>query len=306
MAINKLTRAALKALSYPEIDVKKTYKINRRIQRLIHPPIAFSCKIGNLSFLAKDGYKIPARIFSPKDRESDEVLLFFHGGGWTVGDVESYTGTCASLCESTRRRVISVNYRLAPEFPFPYAVNDSYSALKRIYEKFRNVTVIGDSAGGNIAAVLSLMARDKKEAFINKQILIYPSTANNHSMSSPYPSIKKYGAGYLLTSKQICAYMDLYVQEKRYLNNPYFAPLLAEDLSNLPPTMLITAECDPLRDEGEDYAKRLWLAGNTVRAYRIKDALHGFFSLPATFEQVRKCHELIYRFLNDESIKRND
>ncbi|WP_337399169.1 alpha/beta hydrolase [Congzhengia sp.] len=299
MAINKLTKAALAALSYPELDVRKTYKINRKIQRLIHPPIALTCTIEKTSFQAEDGFYVPARIFTPKNLARKAVLLFFHGGGWVVGDVDSYTATCASLAESTKSRVIALDYRLAPEFAFPYAVNDSYSALCQVEKAFGKPIVIGDSAGGNIAAVVCQMARDRGGPPVRAQILIYPATFHDHTETSPFASVKKFGEGFLLTAKRICEYMDLYVQDKRNLSNPYFAPLLAEDLSNLPPALLITAECDPLRDEGEEYARRLWLAKTPVQTFRIEDALHGFFSLPATFEQVKKCHRLIDLFLNE-------
>jgi acetyl esterase len=149
-----------------------------------------------------------------------------------------------------------------------------------------------------LAAAVSLMARDRGEFLPSKQILIYPATYNDHTEDSPFPSIRENGKDYLLTSKQIQDYLELYTPNVEDRNSPYLAPLLAEDLTNQPATLIITAQYDPLRDEGEAYGLRLKEAGNKVKMYRMKDAVHGFFSLPWKSEYVIRAYEIINCFLS--------
>lgn len=309
MAINKAMRIALKALSYTDLDVKKTYKLQRQVTTAVHPYLKPLYEIWDHKIPGMD-HEIPVRIFLPPDQPDKEnrVLIFFHGGGWVIGNIDSYSSVCANMAKQTGHIVVSVDYRLAPEHRFPAAPNDCYTVTREIYldaslfnVKPENIALIGDSAGGNLAAVVSLMARDRGEFMVSKQILIYPSTAGDHSEASPYRSIRDYGTGYLLTSKRICDFIDLYKSREEDLKNPYLAPLLAEDLSRQPKTLIITAEYDPLRDEGEAYGRKLHEFGNRVEAFRMKDALHGFISLPKRFIHVKRAYELINRFLYDEN-----
>ena len=142
----------------------------------------------------------------------------------------------------------------------------------------------------------SLMARDRGEFLPRRQILIYPATYNDHTEHSFFDSVRENGTDYLLTSKRVCDYMDLYKSSDEDLHNPYFAPLLAKSLADQPDTLVITAEYDPLRDEGEEYARKLRKFGNQVQLHRVADGLHGFFSLPPSFPQVKECYEIINRF----------
>jgi len=303
MAINNVVRAALKALSYREIDVKKNYMIQRNFVNIAHrhylKPFfkSWDCEID------AENHRIPVRIFSPENEGNYPVLLFFHGGGWVTGNIDSYSKVCTNMARLTNHKVISIDYRLAPENPFPAGLEDCYLAAKAFITNNeindKDVTIIGDSAGGNLAAALSLLARERKEFNIKKQILIYPSTYNDHSASSPFQSVHSNGTDYLLTSKRICDYMELYKSKEEDFLSPYFAPLLADDLSNQPDTLIITAEFCPLRDEGEEYGKKLREAGNKVEVYRIKDALHGFFALPPSFPQVKLCYDIINSFLGE-------
>jgi len=309
MAINKAMKMALKALSYPDIDIKKNYRLHRQVNTAVHPFMKTRYKIWDHK-IAGEGHDIPVRLFFPKKSVKDKpnrVLVFFHGGGWVVGNIDSYGNVCANMADMTGSIVVSVDYRLAPEHRFPSGLKDCYAATREVYKYSdyfdtdkENIVVIGDSAGGNLAAAVSLMARDRREFNISKQILIYPSTHNDHSEETGFPSIKKYGRDYLLTSRRIRDYMDLYIGSEEDLNNPYLAPLLAEDLSNQPETLIITAEYDPLRDEGEAYGKKLRVYGNKVYIYRMKNALHGFIFLPRHFVHVKRCYEIIDKFLNDE------
>lgn len=313
MAINKVVRAALKVISYKEIDVKKNYNLKRNLVNLSNKHYLKPLfKSWDQEIFSKD-HKIPVRIYAP-DNVAEEIpvedypyLLFFHGGGWVTGNIDSYNKVCTNMSRMTKRMVVSVDYRLAPEHKFPSALNDCYEVakvLRRVLDssnaKDKSIVTIGDSAGANLSAALALMARDRNEFMIDKQILIYPSTYNDHSYNSPFESIRENGKEYLLTSKRICDYMDLYIKSKDDLKNPYLAPLLHSDLSNQPKTLIITAEYDPLRDEGEEYGKKLKESGNYVETYRIKDALHGFFTLPKAFPQVKLCYDIINSFLNSE------
>ncbi|NLC43617.1 MAG: alpha/beta hydrolase, partial [Clostridiales bacterium] len=210
----------------------------------------------------------------------------------------------ANMANQTGHTVVSVDYRLAPENPFPAGPEDCYQVVKEVFEeletfhcKSEDVTLIGDSAGGNLAAVVSLMARDRGICIPGKQILIYPATYHDHSGSSPFESVRENGTDYILTSQQIQDYLDLYVPNEEDRLCPYFAPLLAKDLHNQPDTLIITAQFDPLRDEGEAYGERLKEFDNYVETYRMKDALHGFFTLPWPSEDVKKSYEYINNFL---------
>lgn len=308
MAINKFMLAVLKALSYPELDLKHNYKLDRAFNALTHPPLVNPYKMWDYQ-LTVDGRPLPVRIFTPETAARDDILLFFHGGGWVTGTIDSYSATCANLAEHTGRRVLAVDYRLAPEHPFPAAVEDCYGAAQALFTgqalpglEPGGITLIGDSAGGNLAAAVSLMARDRGEFKVDRQVLIYPATYNDHTDRSPFPSVRENGRDYLLTSKRITEYMELYLQDSGGENSPYFAPLLAGDLSNQPDTLVITAEFDPLRDEGEAYARGLRDAGARVVIRRIPDALHGFFSLPIKFDKVRACYELVRTFLEGEAL----
>jgi acetyl esterase/lipase len=229
---------ALKALTNSTLDVKKYYKQHRKVLIAAHPYIKPLYNLLDRKIMNGDR-EIPVRIFRPKQKKDLKVLIFFHGGGWVTGNIDSYSTICANMANQTGRMVISVDYRLAPEYPFPAGAEDCYYVVKKVFSKsspFRTkpeeFILIGDSAGGNLAAVVSLMARDRGEFLASKQILLYPSTYNDHSESSPFPSIRENGTGYILTSKRICDYMELYISNKEDRNNPYVAPLLAEDLSH--------------------------------------------------------------------------
>jgi len=308
VAISKAMRAALAILSYRDIDIKKNYPLAREFERIkswrLKKPELYSIWEHKVCCGRHD---VPVRIFTPKENVSDSVLLFFHGGGWVTGNIDSYDGVCSDMSKLTGHRVVSVDYRLAPECRFPGGLEDCYAVAKEIFSNFEilgvkpeNIILIGDSAGGNLAAAVSLLARDRKEFYPSKQILIYPATAADHSRTSPFESVRENGTGYLLTSKRVRDYMELYSSSDADFNNPYFAPLLAKDFSNLPSTLIITAQYCPLRDEGEEFGHRLQESGVYTEVVRMPDAIHGYFSLPSWFEQVRKTYEIINNFLKEK------
>ena len=306
LAINKYMRAALRALSYAEPDVKKNYRLLRTAETAAKAPKLRSLYRTWEHRVLNGTHEVPVRIFLPGQETNHRlpVLLFFHGGGWVTGNIESYSPVCRTLAQAVGCVVASVDYRLAPEYPFPTGLEDCYCAMQELLKnpwllraRREDVTVIGDSAGGNLAAAASLMAFARGGLIPERQILIYPATADDHSENSPFPSVHENGEGYLLTSKRVCDYMDLYLPDGESRRDPYAAPLNAPELSKQPRTLVITAEYDPLRDEGEAYARRLREAGVPTQLYRMPDALHGFFSLPTRFSQVRRAHRLIRGFL---------
>lgn len=315
MAIHKAFEAALKAISYNKLSVKASYQLKRKLGELgkfdlLRPTL----KVTDTEVVCA-GRTIPVRVFYPNNETDDnDLILFFHGGGWVTGDIDSYNRICAVAARNTGCKVASVDYRLAPEHPFPAGLMDCYEVAKHLFRNSRlifgidpdRITLMGDSAGGNLAAAVSLMARDKKEFYPKRQILFYPSTYSDHTDASPYPSIRENGTDFVLTSKNIQDYMDLYLRNPEDKTNPYFAMLLASDFSNQPDTLVITAEFDPLRDEGEDYAQHLKNAGNRVECYRMMDSIHGFLSLPAGTMPVKKSYEIINKFLDEVQIDRKN
>ena len=304
-----IKKSIVKILSIPHLNLKKNYKLYRKVIGFFNPPPKDQYKTLDHKMVV-EGREIPVRIFIPEGSPSEKVLIFFHGGGWVTGDIDSYTNVCINMANNTRHIVVSVDYRLAPENPFPTGLEDCYYVTKEIFKRpgllncrREDITLIGDSAGGNLAAVVSLMGRDRDEFYPRKQILIYPATNYDHSESSPYPSVVENGSDYLMTSQRIQDYLDLYVKNEEDKLNPYVAPILSEDLKNQPDTLIITAQYDPLRDEGEAYGERLQEFGNNVEMHRVDDAIHGFISTPVNTstnkEQVSKTYEWINSFLNE-------
>ncbi len=305
MALNKIMFAAIKYASRREIDIKTNYEKSRKFFDMSHPPLKGEYDMWDKS-VKKDGYEIPVRIFAPEKTKPSQLILFIHGGGWVIGNINSYTNTCSRIACITNSYVVSVDYRLAPENKFPCAINDCFDTLLEVYKNIEDfgipqdrVYLMGDSAGGNLSAALSLMARDKEVFVPKKQILLYPVTNNDHSKNSPFKSVEEYGYDYFLTSKRIRDYLSMYLGEDgNDCKSQYFAPLLAEDFSNQPQTLIITAEYCPLRDEGEYYGEKLKEAGNYVEIHRMPDAIHGYFVLPPQFKAVRNSFAIINRFLN--------
>lgn len=308
MAINKAMRTVLKALSYGDIHVASSRAFANI--KAIDPLKPFYKTIDTKIY--SDGYEVPTRIYLPAEdvafqEEKDHavpVLLFLHGGGWVTESVDTYDRVCAAMAKNTGHIVVSVGYRLAPEHPFPAALHDCYAVAKALFaNRFllntnaESITLIGDSAGGNLAAALSLLAKERGEFMPQQQILIYPAVSNDYSETSPFPSVMENGTDFLLTRQKLSQYLDLYAGRPEDRNNPYFAPILAPDLTQQPRTLILTAQFDPLRDEGEAYGQRLREAGNEVSVHRLADALHGFFALGTKYRTVEESYAIINTFL---------
>ena len=305
MTINKSMKKVLKALSFDGIEVEAARQLAniKAIDplKIFHRTIDYKVMNGD--------HEVPMRLYMPSEEISEDlpVFLLFHGGGWVTDSVDNYERICARLAVATEHLVISVEYRLAPEHKFPTGLMDCYAVAKALYTRQfilnvdpDKITLIGDSAGGNLAAAVALMARDNGEFQVYRQILIYPALYNTYTAASPYASVQKNGTDYLLTAVKMQAYLNLYESCPEDRVNPYFAPLLAKDFSNMPETLILTAEFDPLRDEGEDYGKKLAEAGNYVEVHRIKDALHGFFALGIRFFHVQESFSYMNEFLKRE------
>lgn len=222
---------------------------------------------------------IPVRIYSPKSEGLLPALVFYHGGGWVVGNLDSHDGICRALANSAQCVVISVDYRLAPEHKFPAAVEDAYDSLQYIAshaEEFsidhNQIAVGGDSAGGNLAAVTCIIAKEKKTPSICYQLLLYPSTG----YAQEPPSIRENAEGYLLTVDMMTWFRKHYVTHDDEMLNPYVSPILYSDLSGLPPAAILTAQYDPLRDVGKAYAEKLEDNGVPVFYKNYQDLIHGF------------------------------
>lgn len=324
MPINKAILAAFKAASRIKPDIRKSYEAQRVAEevsaRLMIPDPR--CRIDEAKATMPDGFELPLRVFTPLDidfslasglkvtEDSRGTILFFHGGGWVNGSVDFYTDACTTMAIKLERRVVSVDYRRAPEHRFPQAPEDCYEVARQLHAgtllsdvDTGNIVLFGDSAGGNLAAVVSLMARDRGEFLPRTQMLLYPVTYNDHDpATSFFDSVRDNGEDYLLSSRDIRGYMELYASSPADLHRPYFAPLLEGDLSRQPRTLVVTAEYCPLRDEGEVYAQRLADDGGDVQCYRMLDAVHGYLLYPTVFNIVKDTYRIIKQFLDGDPL----
>jgi acetyl esterase len=245
---------------------------------------------------------IPVRIYRPGGEARLPAIVFFHGGGFVIGDIGTHDGMCHQLATRVPAVVVSVDYRLAPEHRFPAAVDDCFAATEwvsahagELGADARRLAVAGDSAGGNLSAVVALRARDSDEPSIAFQLLVYPATDMTRSAASH----RENGEGYLLTTELIDWFMAHYFGPAGDLRHRDASPLFVEDLSGLPPALVITAEFDPLRDEGEAYADRLRQAGVNARASRYDGMIHGFFGMDAVFDASKKAIDEAVAALQD-------
>jgi acetyl esterase len=227
------------------------------------------------------GGEIPIRIYTPAAGGPLSVVVYFHGGGWVIGNIESHDATCRALANESGCIVVSVDYRLAPEHKFPAAAEDCYAATvwaaKHAAEfggDASRLAVAGDSAGGNLAAVVALMARDRGGPRIAFQLLVYPVT----DYSFDRPSYSENAEGYLLSRDAMRWFWNHYLSDESEGLHPHASPLRAESLAGLPAALVLTAEFDPLRDEGEEYAALLRAAGVAAESVRYDGLIHGFFS----------------------------
>ena len=285
--LDMMAATSVPALSTLSVeDARKMLDMLPQLLGLIPEPVA---KVEDLLIPGPAG-QIPVRVYAPQGSRPFPVLVFFHGGGFAIGSIEGYDELCREVTNAAGCIVVSVDYRLAPEHKFPAAVDDCYTATKWVAENANaiggdptRIAVGGDSAGGNLAAVVALMARDRGKPPLVYQLLVYPCT--NFAVFDT-PSHRENAEGYFLTKDDMVWFMNLYLRSEADAHNPYASPLRAHDFRGLPPALVVTAEFDPLRDEGEAYAARLREAGVPVVCTRYNGMIHGFLSMP--FEKGKK------------------
>jgi acetyl esterase len=237
---------------------------------------------------------IPLRLYYPHGDPPYALQVYYHGGGWVIGDLETHDALCQALAKTSECLVVAVDYRLAPEHPYPAAVEDAYAATCWAADNAvsldadpRRLAVIGDSAGGTLATVVSMMARDKGGPEISLQVLIYPITDYNFDT----PSYLKNERGYMLSREMMQWFWNHYLEDTAVAGHPYVSPLQAQNLDGLPQAMILTAEYDPLCDEGQAYARKLQACGINTTHSHYEGMIHGFIRMTARLDQAKRALE---------------
>jgi|TARA_B110000263_G_C15290816_1_gene503223 acetyl esterase len=231
--------------------------------------------------IALDDVSVPCRLYKPELNKTLPIIVWFHGGGWVIGSVDGSDGTARHLALGSGFAVLSVDYRLAPETKYPGPLNDCYGVTKWVYENAdqldidqKRISVGGDSAGGNLAAAVCLKTHDAEVFKLQSQLLIYPCLDSNFTRAS----YKTNESGYMLTSPVMQWFWEQYTNYPEDLNDPYVCPMKYSDYSDLPQTMIIVADHDPLHDEGVEYHNRLLNSNVTSSLIEFTGVMHGFFS----------------------------
>jgi acetyl esterase/lipase len=267
--------------SVPPFVARRMYRDTRGALSPAPPAVAEA----KLLLAPGPGGPIPLRLYRPAGSSSEEtlpVLMYFHGGGWVIGDLDTHDVVCRQLANGARCAVISVDYRMGPESPFPAAVEDCIAATQWAAAEAatlrldpRRIAVGGDSAGGNLATVVALAARDAGGPALSFQLLVYPAT----DQRAGHPSVERNGEGYLLTKQSMEYFRGHYLPRRQDWEDWRASPLLARNLAGLPPALVITAGFDPLLDEGRAYAERLAAEGVAMVYREYPDMVHGFLLL---------------------------
>jgi acetyl esterase len=268
----------LQALQFPgfsEMEVDQARAIIGQLQTEAPEPVAF------VEDRVAAG-EIPVRLYRPEGSEPPPLVVYFHGGGWTIGSLDTHDGLCRSLANRSGCAVLAVDYRLGPEHRFPAAVDDAMAATRWAADHAEELGVepgrlgvAGDSAGGNLAAVVSLLARDAGGPRISHQLLVYPVT----DLTRDWPSYQENGEGYFLTVRDMVWFEGHYVRSPVDRKDWRLSPAVAASHADLPPAMVVTAEYDPLRDQGEAYGEVLRAAGVPVTVVRYPGMIHGFLGI---------------------------
>jgi acetyl esterase len=265
----------------PPVELRANRAENAAVFLALAGPAQAVARVENRS-IPGPAQPIPIRVYWPATGRKLPALVYFHGGGWVIGNLDQVDAQCRALANGAQCVVVNVDYRLAPEHKFPAAVEDAYAAVRYVAEHAdefnvdpNRIAVGGDSAGGNLATVSCLMARDGSGPKITFQLLVYPVT----DYDDDRPSTHEFADGHLLTRAAMDYFWGHYVSSPEEGRSPHASPLNAKSLAGLPPAMVITAECDPIRDQGETYARRLQEAGVPVTMKRYAGAIHVFFNL---------------------------
>lgn len=302
MPVDSRTRALLDMLNRieaPRLHDQPLDIARHNFQKLMfayrgEPPEGVSVRELLLSRRELEGGALPARLYCPEGEGPWPTLLWLHGGGWTLGDLAGYDVLCRMLAVCAQCAVLALEYRLAPENPFPAAVDDVWFALRWLVRHAgehdldaTRLAIGGDSAGGNLAAVASHLARDAGGPALCMQLLVYPST----DQTSLRLSHETYGEGYFLDRDSIAWFQRNYLPAEADKLDWRASPLLAPDFSGLPPALVITAECDPLTDDAYAYASHLQAAGVPTTYSEYEGAIHGFFGMPRLLPSAAKAIE---------------
>ncbi|NLI54915.1 MAG: alpha/beta hydrolase [Clostridiales bacterium] len=263
-------------------NLETVSELTQEIRRCAVYPQLTSISIDNTSFL-REGYSVPVRVHYPEGKGPFPVVVLFHGGGFMMNNLDVYDSVHRYLARFGNAVVISVDYRLAPENKFPTGLEDCYVGLLWACENaakyggdISSLTVCGDSAGGNYAAVVSLLARDRKGPKIHKQVLIYPLVTFEMGRTE---SMRRYSKGYFLElDEDVHALAGYFNDPAKEMTSPYASPLLAESHKGLPPALFISAECDPILDQALIYAAKLQDEGVEIEFRLFKGMLHGFIN----------------------------
>jgi acetyl esterase len=281
------------------IDVTRRALLIGTSPRPDHPGLA---AITNRQIERPDGTTLPVRVYVPEGPGPFGVCLYFHGGGWVLNNMDTHDELVRRLAMTSGCVFVNVDYRLAPEHKFPAAIEDAYTAVSWVHDRAgelncdpRRIAVSGDSAGGNLAAVVCLMSRDRSGPPIAFQVLIYPITDCDFDR----PSYLSNAEGYFLTRREMLWFWKQYVSSPDQMRDPYTSPILAASLKDLPPAFILTAEYDPLRDEGEAYAEALRAAGVAVQVHRYDGMMHAFVRRVQLFEMARDAVQRISQQLRD-------
>jgi acetyl esterase len=292
-------RAAAPAMHTLSVEEARISSAAARIQPDPPEPVA---RIEDFTIPGPAG-DIPVRLYSPDPDTQLPVLVYYHGGGWVIGDLDSHDPLCRTLANRANVVVLSVHYRLAPEHKYPAAADDSYAAAQWVSEHGAEIgadgsriVVCGDSAGGNLSAVVSLMARDRGGPGLRGQVLIYPVT----NLDFGTDSYRDNGDGSKgLSEDGMRWFWQHYVRTQSEGFEPYASPLRADTIADLPPALVITAEYDALRDEGELYADRLERGGVTTQLTRYDGVIHGFVGMFAAVPEGNTAVNQIAEFLKE-------
>ncbi len=292
-AVVAIKAAAALPVNLTPPELRRVYD-EQRIKML--PPSPAVPIVHNVSIPGRDG-SISARFYrAHEDKSLCPLLLFFHGGGWMLGSLDSYDTVCRRLALKAHCAVMSIDYRLAPETIFPGAVDDAYAATMWCSQNADDlginsaaIAVGGDSAGGNLAAVLSQLSHDSRDFHVALQVLIYPVT----DLSREYPSYERNASGYMLTSAALRWFIASYVPNAKDRLDPRASPLLRANLAGLARALIISAEFDPLVDDNEAYATRLKAAGVPTKYVCFPGMIHPFFTLGAFIDDAAAAEDMI-------------
>ena len=301
----KVFLTAIAAASRPAIDTVPLEFAREQVEKaysLMNIPVKPISRVLNNVVRSSD-IDIPVRIYTPIGQGPFPVIVYFHGGGWVFFHLDAYDPICTHLCALSKCIVVSVDYRLSPEFKFPAAINDCYEAVLWTHDHCQawngnpsSLILAGDSAGGNLATVVATKIRDEGGQTLKGQVLIYPVT---DYWQPEKPSYIEFADGYGLSTTDMRWFWEQYLDKKEDTINPMAVPLLHPDLKMLPPAYIIISGHDPLRDEGILYAERLKKAGVKVRLIVYEEMIHGFISYLGLFKQASTSIEEISEWVKE-------